>query len=154
MTHSSCTAPGWRTELLWLRLTGEIHPSPHNHPGGDVPIPLGNVMMLLQRDPLSAESCTKPHQNGDRANGQKPRVCSDLETEPGAIYQLCIGKKMIVGKETRRGCRLEMFWSGFSTPLCPIFHDWDVFLLWVRFTPGLKLPFGSLSTSLLFPLQV
>lgn len=43
-----------------------------------------------------------------------------------------------------------MFWSGISIPLCPIFHGWDVFLLWLRFTPGLKLPFGSLSTSLFF----
>lgn len=57
-----------------------------------------------------------------------------------------------MGNETRRGCKLEMFWSGISIPMCPIFHDWDVFLvLWVRFTPGLKLPFGNLSTSLVFP---
>lgn len=57
-----------------------------------------------------------------------------------------------MGNETRRGCKLEMFWSGISIPMCPIFHDWDVFLvLWVRFTLGLKLPFGNLSTSLFFP---
>lgn len=39
-----------------------------------------------------------------------------------------------------------------SISICAIFHDWDVFLvLWVRFTPGLKLPLGNISTLLFFP---
>lgn len=151
MTQSSCSARGCLcTEQLWLRLVWEVHPSPHNHPAGDVPPFSGKCHHGSPIDPLSAENCIKPTKVGTEPMGRTPGCVLAWKWSLGEIYHLCIGKKKIVGKETRGGCKLEMFWSGFSTPICPIFHGWDVSLLWVRFTPGLKLPFGSLSTSLLF----
>lgn len=108
-------------------------------------------MSSMQTNPLLAGSCIKPLQMGMAKNLGWVLIwkCKSL----GAIYHPFYWKKFLWGMSGGEGAD----WGGlvrYFHMLCPVFHGWDVFLLWVRFTPGLKLPFGSLSTLLFFPLQV